>query len=67
MRVSVDRSRCCGAGQCAATAPEVFDQSEEDGLAVLSTEQPGEGHWAAVRMAATLCPASAISVREHQS
>ncbi|MEU1167237.1 ferredoxin, partial [Streptomyces sp. NPDC005921] len=35
MRVHVDRTKCCGAGSCVRTAPEVFDQNEEDGLVVV--------------------------------
>jgi ferredoxin len=32
MRVSVDRGRCCGSGNCVMTAPEVFDQDDAEGL-----------------------------------
>ena len=40
MRVSVDASRCCGAGLCALTAPAVFDQSEHDGTVLLLEPDP---------------------------
>ena len=39
MRVSADRNVCIGAGLCALTAPEVFDQ-DDDGLVELLTPDP---------------------------
>ena len=62
MRISVDQDRCCGAGSCVMTAPEVFDQRDEDGVVVLRTAEPAEHLHAAVREAAHVCPASAISL-----
>ncbi|GAA2801007.1 ferredoxin [Nonomuraea dietziae] len=62
MRIDVDRGRCCGAGMCALTAPEVFDQSEDDGLVVVLDAAPAPEHEAAVRRAATLCPSGAITL-----
>lgn len=62
MRVAVDVDRCRGAGQCALTAPQVFDQDEEEGtVVVLDDEPPPELH-AAVRRAAGLCPNSVITL-----
>jgi ferredoxin len=64
MRVVVDVERCRGAGQCALTAPEVFDQDEEDGtVVVLADEPPPELHHA-VAMAAQLCPNAVIRLEE---
>ncbi|MUL41783.1 ferredoxin [Streptomonospora sp. PA3] len=64
MRVSADEDKCCGAGQCVLIAPEVFDQREEDGIvAVLQEDPPAEQH-AAVREAASVCPAAAIELEE---
>ncbi len=60
LRLSVDRDRCVGAGMCALTAPEVFDQDDEEGLVVLKHPVPAPGSLAAARMAAGLCPAGAI-------
>jgi ferredoxin len=62
MRVSVDQSRCCGAGQCAALAPAVFDQRDDDGVVVLLDPAPPEAVHEAVREAALACPAAAITV-----
>ncbi|QES09221.1 ferredoxin [Streptomyces venezuelae] len=62
MDVRVDRARCLGAGMCALTAPQVFDQDEEEGLVTLLAARPAREQHAAVRVAAGVCPASAITV-----
>lgn len=65
MKIIVHRDKCIGAGQCVATAPALFDQDPEEGLVVLtgpdtpSTEQQDDA-----RMAAQLCPALAIEIKE---
>ncbi|TDC62442.1 ferredoxin, partial [Streptomyces hainanensis] len=64
MRVTVDTDRCCGSGQCVLLAPEVFDQREEDGIVALLAPRPAPAHEAAVREAAVVCPAGAITVGE---
>jgi ferredoxin len=62
VRVEVDMRLCCGAGQCAWFAPEVFDQSESDGtVTVLRPEPPSELH-AGVRQAERWCPTGAIAL-----
>ncbi|MEU5528944.1 ferredoxin [Micromonospora chersina] len=62
VRVGVDRDRCCGAGNCVVTAPEVFDQDDEEGLVLLRRAEPPAGAVDRVRLAVELCPAGAISV-----
>ncbi|MFJ2738275.1 ferredoxin [Streptomyces sp. NPDC087440] len=63
MRVEVERAKCVASGQCAMTAPAVFDQSEDDGtVVVLDPAPPREAHGQA-RQAAAMCPGSAITVR----
>ncbi|WP_031160704.1 ferredoxin [Streptomyces durhamensis] len=64
MKVIVDQSKCVASGQCVLSAPEVFDQREEDGIVVLLAENPPEGLAGAVRQAVALCPAQAIWVEE---
>ncbi|MCL6734622.1 ferredoxin [Streptomyces neyagawaensis] len=64
MKVHIDETRCCGAGQCVLLAPEVFDQRDEDGIVVLLTPEPAPPHHPAVREAAAVCPTSAITVDE---
>ncbi|WP_405411973.1 ferredoxin [Streptomyces decoyicus] len=67
MRLSVDRDRCAGAGMCALTAPEVFDQDDEEGLVVLLHPAPAPELRAAARMAVSLCPAGAIALNSPDS
>jgi ferredoxin len=62
MKITVNQEKCCGAGQCVLTAPEVFDQREEDGVVVLLNPCPDPDQQAAVREAATVCPAGAITL-----
>ncbi|GII05697.1 ferredoxin [Planobispora takensis] len=62
MKITVDETKCCGAGQCVLTAPEVFDQRDEDGVVVLLEPEPGADQYAAVREAAAVCPTAAIEV-----
>ncbi|WP_042387357.1 ferredoxin [Streptacidiphilus melanogenes] len=64
MRVSVDPDRCCSSGQCVAAVPEVFDQSEDDGVVLLVLPLPPAELRSAVRTAAAICPGRAISVQE---
>jgi len=60
VRIEVDRDRCRGAGQCALTAPELFDQSDDDGTVVVLDEQPLPALREKARRAAALCPNSVI-------
>ncbi|MFA1546284.1 ferredoxin [Actinomadura chokoriensis] len=64
MRVTVDRDVCIAAGQCVITAAGVFDQGEDDGLVVLLQPSPPAELAADVRLAMSLCPSRAITVRE---
>ncbi|MFF0904973.1 UNVERIFIED_CONTAM: ferredoxin [Kocuria sp. CPCC 205316] len=60
MRISVDQTKCCSSGQCAALASEVFDQRDDDGVVILLDAAPPEAVHDAVREAALVCPAAAI-------
>ncbi|MFF3512431.1 ferredoxin [Streptomyces sp. NPDC002573] len=62
MKITVDEAKCCGAGQCVLLAPHVFDQREEDGIVQLRDAEPPPGQHPAVREAATMCPAAAITL-----
>jgi ferredoxin len=64
MRVVLDEPKCVAAGQCVVAAPEVFDQRDEDGVAVVLDETPGPEHQDGVREAAAICPAAAIRLVE---
>jgi ferredoxin len=62
MKIEADTDVCIGAGMCALTLPEMFDQSEEDGTVVLLRPDPPEGMEEKARRAVTLCPSGAIRV-----
>lgn len=57
MELVVDRERCIGAGMCALTAPDAFDQDTEDGRVVLLDKNSD-----AVPEAVRLCPSGAIQL-----
>ncbi|GLZ40823.1 ferredoxin [Actinokineospora sp. NBRC 105648] len=59
LHVAVDRDVCISAGRCLATAPDVFDQDDEEGLALV-VRQPTGDEEKLVRKAEYLCPAAAI-------
>lgn len=63
-QISIDVSRCVGGGQCVVAAPEVFDQSDEDGTVILLSEHVGVDQLETVRDAARLCPAAVITVSQ---
>ncbi|MFE3459633.1 ferredoxin [Nocardiopsis aegyptia] len=64
----MDRNVCAGAGLCALTAPEVFDQDEEDGLVRLLVPEPSPEEAESAEQAVRLCPSRAIrSVRTEPS
>ncbi|TPQ23564.1 ferredoxin [Streptomyces sporangiiformans] len=60
MEIVIDRDKCMGAGQCVLAAPEVFDQHEQDGRALLLVERPDRSRLDAVLEARDTCPLSAI-------
>lgn len=64
MRIEIDEQLCIGAGQCVLSAPEVFDQRDEDAVAVLLLQDPPEEYRAAVNEAVAMCPSMALSVHE---
>jgi ferredoxin len=64
MRVTLDQDKCVASGQCVLTAPDVFDQRDDDGVAVLLNATPPADRHADIRQAATLCPALAITLDE---
>ncbi len=64
MKVVVDQAKCVSAGNCVAHAPDVFDQSEDDGSVILLEEHPSADRADDVRYAELACPAMAIQVVE---
>jgi ferredoxin len=67
MKVTLDQDSCVASGQCVLTAPEVFDQRDEDGIAVLLAAEPPADQADDVRQAAAVCPALAIQIQEEQN
>ena len=64
MRVELDEPKCVAAGQCAMVAPDIFDQRDSDGVAVVLDATPAPAQHEAVREAAAVCPAAAILLVE---
>jgi len=64
MHITIDETKCCGAGQCVLAAPTVFDQREDNGVVILLDADPPEDQYAPVREAAAVCPAALIEVHE---
>ncbi|WP_019929570.1 ferredoxin [Nocardia sp. BMG111209] len=64
MKVFIDQDKCVACGQCVASAPEVFDQRDEDGIVVLLDESPPAEQEFNVRDAAAVCPALVITFRQ---
>ncbi|EID71884.1 MULTISPECIES: ferredoxin [Rhodococcus] len=64
MKIHIIEDKCVGGGQCVLAAPDVFDQRDEDGVAVLLVEDPPVELHDGIREAARLCPAVAIELAE---
>ena len=62
IRVIIDETRCIGSGNCLYNEPAVFDQNEDDGMAILLNEHPGPELLDTVRQAVLTCPGQAISL-----
>ncbi|HEY9524536.1 MAG TPA: (4Fe-4S)-binding protein [Thermopolyspora sp.] len=62
MKIKADTDVCIGAGMCVLTAPEMFDQSEEDGTVILLTAEPRSDQEDLARRAVQLCPSGALTI-----
>ncbi|GAB2814940.1 ferredoxin [Lentzea nigeriaca] len=62
--VRIDQTRCIGSGQCVLAAPDVFDQSDDDGLGVVLVPEPPADLLPGVRDAVDRCPAGVVSLEE---
>ncbi|QNT97791.1 ferredoxin [Streptomyces griseofuscus] len=63
LRITVDRDRCIGSGQCVMTAPGVFTQDDEALVALLPGQEDGAGD-SRVREVPLACPVQAIVITE---
>jgi ferredoxin len=66
MHITVKRDLCIGVGNCVELAPDVFDQSEDDGTVVLLQEDVDDALVGDVTQAAEVCPVHAILLGAHQ-
>jgi ferredoxin len=64
MTLSVDRDGCTSCGDCALTAPEVFDLDDDDAKVVLLLTHPPESTRVAVEQAIRDCPAGVLAMVE---
>jgi len=64
VKIIVENEKCIAAGQCVLSAPDVFDQNEEDGIVILLAENPSDDLTDNVEEAAALCPGRAIRLEK---
>jgi ferredoxin len=64
MRIEADTDMCASSGMCALTAPELFDQSDEDGTVVLLLPAPTGTQLEAAQDAARRCPSGALKLAD---
>jgi ferredoxin len=60
VKAEIAVERCISAGTCTITAPAVFTQNENDGIAVVLKDPIPEEAEGDVERAADLCPVQAI-------
>lgn len=63
MKVVVDMDKCQDHGQCAFSAPEVFEINADGKLVVLN-DSPDEALRDSVEEAADVCPVQAITIED---
>jgi ferredoxin len=64
MRVELDEPKCVASGQCVVAAPDVFDQRDEDGVAIVLNQTPPDELYDEVSEAVAICPAAALRLVE---
>lgn len=64
MHITVDKDRCIGGGQCVLSAPELFDQEDDDGTVILLGQATTPEEEQDARLAARVCPAVAIEIQD---
>lgn len=65
MRIQLDPDICFGGGFCILAAPQIFEQDQDDGIAVVLHDQPRAAQESAVREAVLGCPSGALSIVEN--
>lgn len=64
MKIEADREVCVGAGMCALTAADLFDQDDEDGRVIVLNATPDADDTDLAREAVMLCPSGALTLIE---
>jgi len=64
VKINLIEEKCCSVGLCVDAAPEVFDQRDDDGVAILLEANPPDEQREAAREAARVCPTAAIVIDE---
>ncbi|RDI20269.1 ferredoxin [Lentzea flaviverrucosa] len=64
MTVRIDQTGCIGSGQCVLAAPDVFDQSDDDGRGIVLVADPSDDLLPGVRDAVDRCPAQVVTLQE---
>lgn len=64
MKVRHNKAKCALSGMCALTAPDVFEQDQEDGTIIVLQPEPPPAMQEAARDAAEICPTGAIDIEE---
>lgn len=64
MKITADRSKCVGAGQCVMWAPQLFAQAQEDGLVVVVNPSPTEAERELAELAIRSCPSLALRLED---
>jgi ferredoxin len=62
--ITIDEDRCSACGQCVMEAPELFDQRDDDGVAVILAQPTAPEAQASALRAQAACPAGAIAVSD---
>lgn len=65
MRVRIDNEKCQGHGRCYTLAPEVFGEDDEGFGTVIGEGVVSDEHTAAVHLAESNCPESAVIIEAH--
>jgi ferredoxin len=61
-RLTADRGRCLGSGQCVLIAPDTFAQRPSDGTVIVLAPQPTPDQLADVAEAVEQCPVHALTL-----
>lgn len=63
MPIHVDETRCIGAGNCALLAPDLFDQRDHDGVAIVLDPDPPADMTELLDQVIQRCPSGAITAQ----